>query len=143
MTVAPPRRMNGPPTINTTGESIGEPAMNIAVQVPLRPRTSTPTAIASPAMRRPTLSGSGSDMTGFGERVRARGAGPIERVEGVKRDDGPVGLDEVDARALDRAEVEVEAVQELRDHHAEGVLVDEAFGRGHLGQAAQQRRQFL
>src|ERR1700733_9599124 len=77
------------------------------------------------------------------QRRVPRRAGTIEGVEGVERDDLAVGLHEVDAGALHRAEVEVVAVEELRDHHPEGVLVSDLIGDCDLRQAAEQAGELL
>lgn len=45
----------------------------------------------------------------------------IKCVEGVEGIDLSVRFDEVNARAFDGAEIEVEAIEELHDHDVEGV----------------------
>ena len=67
----------------------------------------------------------------------------VPAVRGAILDRLAIRLDEVDARPLDRRQVEVEAVEELHDHYPEGVLVGEAFRHDRVGQAAEDTRQLV
>jgi len=63
---------------------------------------------------------------------------PIKQIERIKRNNPPVGMDDVHAGFLDAAHVEVMRIQKLHDDHAENVVVRDVPRHRNLRQTAEQ-----
>src|SRR4051812_36505669 len=96
----------------------------LAEWVPGRVLRSVPRSCASPSF--------------FGELRSSRRARAVEAVIGVERNQPAIRRREMDARTLDGAEVEIEAVEKLDDRDLERVLIGKAGRRLDSGQAAEQ-----
>ncbi len=61
----------------------------------------------------------------------------VKQIVGVEGNQAAVGMDDVDAGFLDRADVEGVGVQKLHDQHAKNIFVGQVAGSGDFRQAAQ------